>query len=270
MQRQPLSPSGSMVQTSYPRNAACRSRALVEDDSLAAGPLGPGGEERGCHKMLWFTVRGRRPTACSDAAPNLPRASYLLLRTQAVRRRLRARPTAPAPPARPRAPRLPQGIAGKTAADRVGYLQVALLSARQHAPSLVPVLVYSGQPDGVTRWFEEQGGHVVYHTLSFLPQFEAQTNQTWREQLLRVQARARLCCAGGGVGKTQSAQAAAQRRQRQQQHAVLAPAGFAWVWSHSSGAAEPKRGAKHWRTSTGLDSTRQHPFGSSTLHLGLA
>ncbi len=31
---------------------------------------------------------------------------------------------------------------------------------------------------------------MVHHTLSFLDEFKVQTNQTWREELLRVQVRA--------------------------------------------------------------------------------
>ena len=158
-----------------------------------------------------------------------------------------------------------QGVAGETSADRLLYLQAALLSAREHAPSLVPVLIYGGggaasggeggseegdseeggregdaseedssedaeagsasdssssdssaggggcsEEEGadsgrdgsgggensalgvdLPAWFEAQGGHVVEHRLSFLPDFEAQANQTWRAQLLRAQAR--LC-----------------------------------------------------------------------------
>lgn len=79
------------------------------------------------------------------------------------------------------------GIAGKTAADRMSYLQVSVLSAREHAPSLVPVLIYSGEQDVLTKWFEQQGGYVVFHTLSFLDAFRSQTNDTWRDELMRVQ-----------------------------------------------------------------------------------
>lgn len=87
-----------------------------------------------------------------------------------------------------------QGVGGETSLDRLLYLQAALLSAREHAPSLVPLLIYSGAGSGgqggdnVTAWFEANGGHVVHHTLSFLPDFQRQPNATWRELLLRAEA----------------------------------------------------------------------------------
>lgn len=41
-------------------------------------------------------------------------------------------------------------------------LQVALLSARVHAPSLVPVLLYDGNPDAFTAWWETSGTYVTH------------------------------------------------------------------------------------------------------------
>jgi hypothetical protein len=68
------------------------------------------------------------------------------------------------------------------------FLKAAVLSARRHAPSLVPVLIYGGQqPDLVTRWFAEQGGTVVYHTLSFLPDLQRAGNESWSAKLVRMQ-----------------------------------------------------------------------------------
>lgn len=46
------------------------------------------------------------------------------------------------------------------------YLQVALLSARKAAPSLIPYLVFDGAPNEVTAWFERQGGRVILHELT--------------------------------------------------------------------------------------------------------
>ncbi|PSC73694.1 glycosyl transferase family 8 [Micractinium conductrix] len=49
------------------------------------------------------------------------------------------------------------------------YVRAALLSARQHAPSLVPVLlVTSAEPTELGSWFEQLGGLVLFHHLSFL------------------------------------------------------------------------------------------------------
>jgi hypothetical protein len=48
-------------------------------------------------------------------------------------------------------------------------MQVALMSARDRAPSLVPVLMFSGPEDHpMPRLFRALGGHVVPHTLSFI------------------------------------------------------------------------------------------------------
>ena len=50
-----------------------------------------------------------------------------------------------------------------------GYenLKVALLTAKAHAPSLVPCLIWSGAASPVTGWFERQGGRVFFHDLTF-------------------------------------------------------------------------------------------------------
>lgn len=46
------------------------------------------------------------------------------------------------------------------------YLQVAMLSARRNAPSLVPHLLFDGAPNEVTAWFDRHGGRVVLHELT--------------------------------------------------------------------------------------------------------
>lgn len=53
-----------------------------------------------------------------------------------------------------------------TAHNTHRYLQVALLSARKAAPSLIPYLVFDGAPNEVTAWFERQGGRVILHELT--------------------------------------------------------------------------------------------------------
>ncbi|PSC70643.1 Glycosyl transferase family 8 [Micractinium conductrix] len=62
---------------------------------------------------------------------------------------------------------------GDMSVEYQDYVKVALLSARQHAPSLLPVLIHSGSPTDLTRWWQSFGGLAVHHRLSFLHAFEA-------------------------------------------------------------------------------------------------
>lgn len=41
------------------------------------------------------------------------------------------------------------------------------MSAKFNAPSLVPHLIFSGAANDLTAWYEEQGGKVLFHDLSF-------------------------------------------------------------------------------------------------------
>lgn len=57
---------------------------------------------------------------------------------------------------------------------RLTAAKVALLSATKHSPNLVPVLIYGGRQDSVSRealenilWFEKHGGIVHQHNLTF-------------------------------------------------------------------------------------------------------
>ena len=57
--------------------------------------------------------------------------------------------------------------------DASDLLKVALLSAKKRAPSLVPVLIYSGPREHpVPQWFEDRGGFVVHHNSSLIQFFE--------------------------------------------------------------------------------------------------
>jgi hypothetical protein len=47
------------------------------------------------------------------------------------------------------------------------FVANALVSARLHAPSLVPHLIYDGDEDGFTDWVKQLGGVVCFHKLSF-------------------------------------------------------------------------------------------------------
>ncbi len=54
-----------------------------------------------------------------------------------------------------------------TLANPYRFIQVALLSAKKQAPSLIPYLIFDGAPNELTAWFERNGGHVIFHSLSF-------------------------------------------------------------------------------------------------------
>ena len=65
------------------------------------------------------------------------------------------------------------GVAAREKHDASDLLKVALLSAKKRAPSLVPVLIYSGPREHpVPQWFEDRGGFVVHHNLSLIQFFE--------------------------------------------------------------------------------------------------
>lgn len=54
--------------------------------------------------------------------------------------------------------------------EYVDHLKVAILSAKAKAPSLIPVIVLTGDTRGNSKlndWIEKQGGYVVHHRLSF-------------------------------------------------------------------------------------------------------
>lgn len=70
--------------------------------------------------------------------------------------------------------------------DQRQQLQAALLSARRHAPSLAPVLVFGGEADAeLAAWYAANGGHVLQHRLSFLDRMKAQPEGELRQRLLR-------------------------------------------------------------------------------------
>ncbi|GAB4814882.1 hypothetical protein N2152v2_001928 [Parachlorella kessleri] len=69
--------------------------------------------------------------------------------------------------------------------DYEDFIQAALLSAKEHAPSLVPVLLFCGEPNELTRWFERNGGTVIQHHASFLDEFDVQPNVAYRDDLKR-------------------------------------------------------------------------------------
>ena len=50
--------------------------------------------------------------------------------------------------------------------------KVALLSAKKHAPSLLPVLLFPGSRSAFIRWFEQQGGLAFHHRTSLLPRWQ--------------------------------------------------------------------------------------------------
>ena len=64
------------------------------------------------------------------------------------------------------------GLRASDTSDYFEYVKVALLSARQRAPSLIPYLIYSGAPNKMTAWFELNGGTIVPHDLSFIQDFQ--------------------------------------------------------------------------------------------------
>ena len=65
------------------------------------------------------------------------------------------------------------GFAPSAVSNASDLLKVALLSAKKRAPSLVPVLIYSGPNEHpLPQWFENRGGFVVHHNSSLIPFFE--------------------------------------------------------------------------------------------------
>ncbi len=65
-------------------------------------------------------------------------------------------------------------------ASVVPAAKVAVLSAKEHSPNLIPVLLYGGS-SGVPSltgeanilWFREQGGIVYHHNLTFMSDLQA-------------------------------------------------------------------------------------------------
>ena len=54
------------------------------------------------------------------------------------------------------------------------YIRVALTSAKERAPSLVPHLIYSGEKDEhLLEWYKHNGGTVHHHNLSFYDKLQA-------------------------------------------------------------------------------------------------
>lgn len=63
--------------------------------------------------------------------------------------------------------------------DSVAAAKVALLSARESSPNLVPVLLFGGTQDAASpealdnvAWFKEHGGIVYHHNLTFGPDLQ--------------------------------------------------------------------------------------------------
>lgn len=77
-------------------------------------------------------------------------------------------------------------VAGAASPEYAQYAMAAVLSAQQHAPSLVPVLIHGGEPDprdAFAAWFR-QHGTVVHHSLSLLPTFERVKQEDRRQFLI--------------------------------------------------------------------------------------
>lgn len=58
--------------------------------------------------------------------------------------------------------------------------KVAVLSAKEHSPNLIPVLLYGGSSGEASAaahenilWYREQGGIVYHHNLTFMPDLKA-------------------------------------------------------------------------------------------------
>ncbi len=51
--------------------------------------------------------------------------------------------------------------------NHTNHPQVAIMSAKQNAPSLIPILIYDGPPGSLTAWVERLGGKVIFHYLTF-------------------------------------------------------------------------------------------------------
>lgn len=77
------------------------------------------------------------------------------------------------------------------------HTQVAIMSAKQNAPSLVPILIYDGPPGSLTAWVERLGGKVIFHYLTFyqdLKDFESRgVLQKVRIQMLLFRRKTSSC-----------------------------------------------------------------------------
>lgn len=65
-----------------------------------------------------------------------------------------------------------QALAGQHQEAYKAQLRAAISSARRNAPSLIHVLLYEGADDDFTAWYTAQGGILLRHRLSFMPQLE--------------------------------------------------------------------------------------------------
>ncbi len=55
--------------------------------------------------------------------------------------------------------------------DYVDHLKVAIISAQRNAPSLVPIIVFTGSMRGnapLVAWIEQHGGYALHHSLTFV------------------------------------------------------------------------------------------------------
>lgn len=83
------------------------------------------------------------------------------------------------------------GIDVDTNPERKDYLRAAFITARLHAPSLIPVLIYSGPASSpFTRWWEARGGHIVHHRLTFREEFDkvVPKDKYWGTKLVAKQS----------------------------------------------------------------------------------
>lgn len=74
----------------------------------------------------------------------------------------------------------------RRAAEYWEALSVALMSAKAHAPSLQPVLVFLGKPNARTAWFEQKGGVVIHHELTFRHLLDWAVHKGWRGPELQI------------------------------------------------------------------------------------
>ncbi|GAB4820965.1 hypothetical protein N2152v2_008011 [Parachlorella kessleri] len=72
-------------------------------------------------------------------------------------------------------------------AEQRRQVRAAVLSAQQHAPSLLPVLVHAGASERLADWLVGRGGVAVHHELSFLGLLKEVREARLRNGLLRHQ-----------------------------------------------------------------------------------
>ena len=78
------------------------------------------------------------------------------------------------------------GLRAAEDSDYFLYIKAAVLSAKDKAPSLVPHLLYSGPANAMTAWFEQQGGTVLFHDLSFFAQLREDLKDNGSGPFLRI------------------------------------------------------------------------------------